>query len=128
MRGTKTDTSDRIIDVPAKDMKILKTTLLDMPININGDIFHTGNTLISHNAVTKVLQKFCLENRLGKITLHALRHTHCSFLLHNGVSIYYISKRLGHKNIKTTLEVYSHLLDETKEYEVKKTIKALESM
>lgn len=128
LRGTKTDTSDRIIDVPAKDMKILKNTLLDMPININEDIFHTGHTLISHNAVTKVLQKFCLENKLGKITLHALRHTHCSFLLHNGVSIYYISKRLGHKNIKTTLEVYSHLLDETKEYEVNKTIKALESM
>lgn len=30
---------------------------------------------------------------------------------HN-VSIYYISKRLGHKNISVTTEIYSHLLEE----------------
>lgn len=66
---------------------------------------------------TKVLQKYCLENKLGKYTLHSIRHTYCSYLLHKGVSIYYISKRLGHRNIKTTMDVYSHLLDETKEIE-----------
>ncbi|RIN21125.1 hypothetical protein BU061_13210 [Staphylococcus succinus] len=32
--------------------------------------------------------------------MHSIRHTHCSYLLHNGLSIYYISKRLGHRNIK----------------------------
>ncbi|WP_428947598.1 tyrosine-type recombinase/integrase [Staphylococcus pseudintermedius] len=128
LRGTKTETSNRIVEVPKKDMNVLRKTLLEMPINFHGDIFRTGSCLITHNAVSKVLQRFCLENKLGKYTLHALRHTHCSYLLHEGVSIYYISKRLGHSNIKTTLDVYSHLLEETKEAEIAKTLIAIESL
>ncbi|AZB66746.1 integrase [Staphylococcus phage phiSP119-1] len=48
--------------------------------------------------------------------------------MHGGVSIYYISKRLGHANIKTTLEVYSHLLEETQVEEKQKTINLIKSM
>ncbi|REH76174.1 site-specific integrase [Staphylococcus felis] len=128
LRGTKTETSNRVVDVPSADMKTLKTTLNDMPININKQLFNTGVSLITNNAVTKVFQKFCLENKIGSYTLHAIRHTHCSYLLHGGVSIYYISKRLGHANIKTTLEVYSHLLEETQKEEKQKTIKLIKSM
>ncbi|ANZ33036.1 tyrosine-type recombinase/integrase [Staphylococcus carnosus] len=126
--GTKTETSDRTIDIPKVDMKYIETALSNMPTNMSGQIFNTGTSLITNNAVTKVLQKYCLENKIGKYTLHALRHTHCSYLLHNGVSIYYISKRLGHKNIKTTMDVYSHLLDETEQKEKDKAISALSSM
>ncbi|MEB6241496.1 site-specific integrase [Staphylococcus gallinarum] len=126
--GTKTETSDRIIDIPKTDMKYIQSALSEMPVNIRGELFNTGTSLITNNSVTKVLQKYCLENCLGKYTLHSIRHTHCSYLLHNGVSIYYISKRLGHKNIKTTMDVYSHLLDETAEIEKDKAMKAIESM
>ncbi|MCE5580710.1 tyrosine-type recombinase/integrase [Staphylococcus pseudintermedius] len=128
LRGTKTVTSDRIVDVPSEDMKVLKRTMTEMPINMNRQLFNTGYSLITNNAVTKILQKFCLENKLGNFTLHAIRHTHCSYLLHGGVSIYYISKRLGHANIKTTLEVYSHLLEETQVEEKQKTINLIKSM
>lgn len=126
--GTKTETSDRTIDVPKMDMKYIETALSHMPTNMSGQIFNTGTSLITNNAVAKVLQKYCLENQLGKYTLHSIRHTHCSYLLHNGVSIYYISKRLGHRNIKTTMDVYSHLLDETAEIEKDKAMTALEAM
>lgn len=126
--GTKTETSDRTIDIPNIDMKYIESALSQMPTNMSGQIFNTGTSLITNNAVTKVLQKYCLENKLGKYTLHSIRHTHCSYLLHNGVSIYYISKRLGHRNIKTTMDVYSHLLDETAEIEKDKAITALEEM
>ena len=63
-----------------------------MPVNLSTRLFNTGVSLITHNAVSKVLQKFCLENKIGKYTLHSIRHTHCSYLLHNDISIYYISK------------------------------------
>ncbi|UXR77675.1 tyrosine-type recombinase/integrase [Staphylococcus sp. IVB6227] len=128
LRGTKTETSDRVVDVPAEDMKVVRQTLAEMPISMNKQLFNTGYSLITNNAVTKVLQKFCLENRIGKLSLHSIRHTHCSYLLHGGVSIYYISKRLGHANIKTTLDVYSHLLDETKKVESEKALKLIKSM
>ncbi|MFU0774341.1 integrase [Staphylococcus pasteuri] len=126
--GTKTETSDRTVDVPATDMKILKSTLANMPISLSTQLFNTGVSLITHNAVSKVLQKFCIENAIGKYTLHSIRHTHYSYLLHNDVSIYYISKRLGHKNIKTTMDVYSHLLDEIEQKEKQKAVNALENM
>ena len=77
-----------------------------MPVSLSNQLFSTGVGLITRNAVSKVLQKFCLENKIGKYTLHSIRHTHCSYLLLNDVSIYYTSKRLGYKNIKTTMDAY----------------------
>lgn len=126
--GTKTETSDRTVDIPAADMNMLRKTLSKMPVSLSNQLFNTGVGLITHNAVSKVLQKFCLENKIGKYTLHSIRHTHCSYLLHNDVSIYYISKRLGHKNIKTTMDVYSHLLDEVEQKEREKAVNVLENM
>ena len=68
---------------------------------------------LTNNAVNKRLKVYCNNLGIKEITSHALRHTHCSYLLAKGISIYYISKRLGHKNISVTTEVYSHLLEET---------------
>lgn len=128
IRGTKNATSNRIIKISKEDIKHVKKVLENYPTNINGEIFRTGKGLITHNAVTKVLQKFCLNNKLGNYTLHSLRHTHCSMLLHNGISIYYISKRLGHVDITTTLSTYSHLLEETQDQEESKTLDLLRHM
>lgn len=44
------------------------------------------------------------------VTLHGLRHTHASLLLKKGVSIQYVSARLGHESIEITYKTYSHFL------------------
>ena len=44
------------------------------------------------------------------INLHALRHTHVSHLIAAGVDILTISRRVGHANPTTTLNVYGHLI------------------
>jgi integrase len=43
------------------------------------------------------------------LTFHCLRHSHASQLIHEGVDIVTISKRLGHAKPDITLRVYSHL-------------------
>lgn len=44
-----------------------------------------------------------------KIRVHDLRHSHASMLVELGFTPLLIAERLGHENIQTTLETYSHL-------------------
>jgi len=43
-------------------------------------------------------------------SLHSLRHTHTSHLLASGVPLPAVSARLGHGSIRTTQEIYSHMI------------------
>jgi integrase/recombinase XerD len=51
-------------------------------------------------------------------TLHQLRHTHATELINGGVSLATIRKRLGHKNLQTTLR-YAEQSDATADAEVR---------
>lgn len=44
-----------------------------------------------------------------QITPHGFRHTHCSLLFESGASIKEVQERLGHKDIKTTMNIYAHV-------------------
>ena len=44
------------------------------------------------------------------LTFHGLRHCHVSQLIAANVNIKTIQRRVGHSNIKTTLDTYGHLL------------------
>lgn len=43
---------------------------------------------------------------------HDLRHTHCTKLLMNGLDIKYVQKRMGHKSVSTTMNIYMHLTND----------------
>ncbi|MCY7753692.1 hypothetical protein MOC69_10840 [Bacillus haynesii] len=44
--------------------------------------------------------------------MHALRHTHRSVLVFQKASYKFVSTRLGHIDVETTLGVYIHLIKE----------------
>jgi len=46
----------------------------------------------------------------GGITFHSLRHTWATHALHAGVPIHVVKDRLGHQDIRTTLDIYGHVL------------------
>jgi integrase len=62
-----------------------------------------GNPL-SPNAMSAAWADFHSE-----VTFHALRHTHASLLIDEGVDIVTISRRLGHAKPDITLRIYAHL-------------------
>src|SRR5262249_6811124 len=43
---------------------------------------------------------------------HDLRHSHASWLLANGATLFIVSKRLGHKKLHITSDLYGHLSHE----------------
>lgn len=120
----KNDSSPRYVSVSHEDMKFIQKSIDNLPLTIDGTIF--GSLTI--NGVNKRLKVYCNNLGIKEITSHALRHSHCSYLLAKGVSIYYISKRLGHKNISVTTEVYSHLLEETYQEENDKAVSIINAM
>jgi len=111
--GTKTENADREVEVNRKDIELIQRKLKNHPRRMNGFIFD-----ISHNGVKRSMNY--AKKQIGmkdkdQVTTYALRHTHCSYLISQGIPIEYISKRLGHSSIAITLKYYAHLLDEQKE-------------
>lgn len=49
------------------------------------------------------------EVGLPKLTLKGLRHTHATMLMKNGTNPKIVQERLGHSNINTTMDIYSHV-------------------
>jgi integrase len=61
------------------------------------------------------LNKYAKKAGLPHLRVHDLRHSHASYLIHHGVPITTISKRLGHANANTTLSIYAHMYAESAE-------------
>ena len=44
--------------------------------------------------------------------IHSLRHTHATMLMENGADMVYIQKRLGHKDLSVTMNIYTNHITE----------------
>ena len=73
------------------------------------NIFTLDKVVINPNILTQRFKKYVIKAKINpKLHFHSLRHTFASWLVQSGVSIYVVSKLLGHSSISTT-EIYSHL-------------------
>lgn len=78
-----------------------------------------GNMLYSRNLQTS-LEKIFARAGIEGATMHTLRHTYATRCFEAGVDIKAVSEQLGHANVKTTYNIYVHLLDDTKVKEIDK--------
>lgn len=62
-----------------------------------------------------LLQVYKAHPELKQITTHGLRHTHCSLLFEAGASIKEVQDRLGHNDVKVTMNIYAHVTQQKKE-------------
>ena len=99
----KTNKSNRKI----KMLRIVKETLSKYK-NTNDIIF--GLNKITPTTLQRKCDKNCKSAQIDKnIRIHDFRHSFASMCINKGVPIEIISEYLGHENISTTLNIYSHL-------------------
>ena len=128
---TKNEQSIRKIKMDKKTMKTFEKMFRETPENIHQLIFYSPQSkykVISNNNVNKVLKNMLDDMDISPISIHGLRHTHASVLLYQGVSVYYVSERLGHSDIETTTSTYAHIVKELREQDEQKTATLFERM
>lgn len=76
---------------------------------------HEDGKLMHPDSITDWLPKFAKRHGLPHIHPHAFRHTMASLLISEGMDVVTVSKRLGHAQTSTTLNVYSHVLAKSDE-------------
>lgn len=93
---------------------LLNTRLENMAYGNRSDLFlcNRNGHPVNPFSYNKYLREHAQKAIGRSITAHALRHTHASLLLANGISIESIARRLGHENSKVTREIYLHITEQ----------------
>jgi integrase len=65
---------------------------------------------IRPNAIRRRLHRILTAAGVARVTVYALRHTHATLLLAEGVHPKIVSERLRHSRIGVTLDTYSHVI------------------
>lgn len=130
VKSTKTSTT-RVIKMDKTTMVILKEwkkkqqqTYLSLGYNTLTKeqlIFsNTRNSFIQPAKTNDWVKSILRNTELPYVSTHAFRHTHCSLLFEAGATIKSVQDRLGHSDVKTTMDVYAHVTASAKEDAIEK--------
>ncbi|MBF4501196.1 site-specific integrase [Savagea sp. SN6] len=81
---------------------------------------NSNNQFIQPSMTRKWIRQVQLKYDLKQITTHGLRHTHCSLLFEAGASLKEVQDRLGHSDIQTTMNIYTHVTEKAQEEAINK--------
>lgn len=104
----KTKSSERTIILPDIAVKALNNVCEKLPDTKR--IFP-----ITYVTAGEYYRKVVARAGVRYLPIHALRHSHASMLIANGVPITAVSKRLGHSSPQVTLSVYAHALSDSEQ-------------
>ncbi|NBI28310.1 site-specific integrase [Chengkuizengella marina] len=118
---TKTSAGNRLISIDkntSKKLENYKKNFLNTERLKAGPLYKDMDLVIPSNIGTPVNPRNLLrsmasiikKSNVPRISFHDLRHTHASLLLKQDVHPKIVSERLGHANIRITLDTYSHIL------------------
>lgn len=99
----------RTVPLSIKAMQILNSREINKK---SESVFTLKGERITQKFISKKFKSYVIKAKINsKLNFHSLRHTFASWLVQRGVSIYEVSKLLGHSDIKVT-EIYAHLKPE----------------
>jgi len=83
--------------------------MLEVPLTQDDLIFsHPDGSPLLPSSVSRAWQDTARRAGVKVIRFHDGRHTHASTLIAAGWSPKFVSERLGHSNISTTMDIYTH--------------------
>ena len=107
----KTEESVRTINIPQFLADEIKD-FIDRHYSLEDDerLFPVIEEAVQHQ-----LKRSIEKAGVKKIRVHDFRHSHVAYLIHHDVAPMIIKERLGHKDIKITLNTYGHLYPSAQE-------------
>ena len=117
----KTKASNRVISLDTETIQILKSWQLEqrkqlLKLGINSMNKHqlifsnSKNSFIIVPTVRLAIKQIAKKAGIYPITTHGFRHTHATLLFASGMDIKQVQARLGHSNVQTTLNIYTHAM------------------
>lgn len=117
IQGTKTERSNRNLAVPDIILEHIEE-LIEQHHSLQYE--HTDWLIqdgfgqpMNPGVLTNHILAFEKKHGLPHVSVHGLRHTFASMLNSEGIDIARISAELGHSNISTTLNIYTHVFGGT---------------
>ncbi len=105
IRGTKTESADRVLKLPASLLTHLQPVLerctKDDPFPFR----------VSEGILQKRFKDYTAIAELPQIRIHDLRHSFATNMIGSGANILAVSKYLGHSTVQQTLITYSHMFE-----------------
>ena len=118
--STKTDTSNRVIKLSSTAMQLLKDyrEWQKQRQEEYGSAWHNPNRLFTSwngkpmhpDTLSGWFHEFVQRKKLPDVSIHSLRHTNATLMIASGVPIKTVSNRLGHANVTTTGNIYTHAI------------------
>lgn len=123
LKDPKTAAGNRTLDVPVQLIQKLRshrTQCMENQLRM-GKAYTVTNYIIVHpdgkpiypEYVSQLLTKLQIRADLPQCRFHDLRHLCASIMLKQGINVKVAQERLGHADISTTLNIYSHVLPST---------------
>lgn len=117
--STKTKSGMRKVPLTQRSLLVLKELKLKQQ-KLSDIVFcSTIGTHIDPNNFSREFRKVIKNAGMNKFSPHVLRHTYATRLFESNVAAKTISELLGHSSITITLNIYTHVMPETKAEAVK---------
>lgn len=125
----KTLASERVLPVPHSLAEQFRRYLATWRPNADGWLFatETGKPVMIQHVVQRKLW-LCLDDlKIKRCGLHAFRHGHASMLVDGGAPMTVARDQLGHTDMRLTLGVYSHVIDNARREAVERLADRLDA-
>ena len=124
IQSPKTESSNRLVPIPKNILVKLKEYKIAQNKKrlSTGELYYESNlvfttpigTPINQSNLRKSYNRILDKANIDRLKFHSLRHTYATRLFEQNVQIKTVQVLLGHSDITTTMNIYTHVTEEVK--------------